>query len=65
MKYTKATTKADDYRFTLSDELRLIAHEELRETQATRDHALQMLREWAEKNPRISKIRMGKTGFAR
>uniref|UniRef100_A0A8W7Q2A4 CRAL/TRIO N-terminal domain-containing protein n=1 Tax=Anopheles coluzzii TaxID=1518534 RepID=A0A8W7Q2A4_ANOCL len=62
-KGTKAITKADAYRFTLSDELRLIAKEELRETQATRDHALQMLREWAEKNPRIVKIRMDANFF--
>uniref|UniRef100_A0A182NCP0 CRAL-TRIO domain-containing protein n=1 Tax=Anopheles dirus TaxID=7168 RepID=A0A182NCP0_9DIPT len=63
MKSTKAITKADEYRFTLSDELRLLAKEELRETQATREHALKMLREWADKNPRINKIRMDANFF--
>lgn len=60
MKYTKALTPADDdYKFPFGEELRKLAEEELGETDARRDHALQMLREWAEKNPRIAKIRMG------
>lgn len=58
MKYTKAIGPADDYVFPYSDELRKVAEEELDETDAKRDHALKMLRDWAEKNPRIAKIRM-------
>ncbi|XP_065076507.1 retinaldehyde-binding protein 1-like [Ochlerotatus camptorhynchus] len=58
MKFTKALTAADDYKFPFSDELRRIAAEELNETDDRREHALKMLREWAEKNPRIVKVRM-------
>lgn len=60
MKYTKALTTPDDYKFTMSDELLEIAERELNETDDRRNHALQMLRDWAEKNPRIVKVRMGK-----
>ncbi|XP_039446615.1 retinaldehyde-binding protein 1-like [Culex pipiens pallens] len=64
MKYTKALTPADeDYKFPFGEELRKLAEEELGETDARRDHALQMLREWAEKNPRIAKIRMDSNFF--
>lgn len=58
MKYTKALTAPDDYKFTMSDDLRRIAERELNETDDRRNHALQMLRDWAEKNPRIVKVRM-------
>lgn len=56
----KAITKSDDYEFSLSDELKVMAETELRETVATRDFALQALREWIEANPRIAASRMGK-----
>lgn len=58
MKFTKALTAPDDYKFPFSDELRRIAEEELNETDDRREHALRTLREWAEKNPRIVKVRM-------
>lgn len=57
---TKAITKSDDYEFSLSDELKEMAENELRETVATRDFALQALRGWIEANPRIEASRMGK-----
>lgn len=56
----KAITKSDDYEFTLSDELKEMSETELRETSATRDFALQAVREWIEANPRIAASRMGK-----
>ncbi|XP_053698268.1 alpha-tocopherol transfer protein-like [Sabethes cyaneus] len=58
MKYTKAISPPDDYVFSFSDELRKLAEDELGETDDRREHALKILREWAEKNPRIAKIRM-------
>ncbi|XP_055626042.1 retinaldehyde-binding protein 1-like isoform X2 [Toxorhynchites rutilus septentrionalis] len=61
MKFTKAINPPDNYKFPYSDELRKIAEEELGETDAKRDHALKMIREWAETNPRIEKIRMDST----
>jgi hypothetical protein len=42
----------------LSDELKKIAEEELRETDEIREHALLALREWALKNPRIATLRL-------
>jgi hypothetical protein len=57
-RYTKAITEPDEYEFTLSEECRQMAEMELRETKAARDHALKLLRDWAESNPRIVKIRM-------
>lgn len=57
---TKAITKCDDYEFRLNDELKAMAERELRETCATRDFALQALRDWIESNPRIASSRMGK-----
>lgn len=58
MNYTKAISPPDDYVFKFSEELRKIAEDELDETDDKRDHALRILREWAEKNPRIAKIRL-------
>lgn len=58
-KMSKGTTKVDTYVFKLSDELKTIAESELRETSATRDFALNALREWIETNPRITAIRLG------
>ncbi|CRL06985.1 CLUMA_CG019986, isoform B [Clunio marinus] len=54
----KSITPVDKYKFTLSDELRKIAKEELRETDETREHALKALRDWAIKNPRIETLRL-------
>lgn len=57
---SKATTLADSYEFCLSDDLKELAKNELRETCATRDFALKALRDWIESNPRIAASRMGK-----
>lgn len=57
---SKAITKSDEYEFSLSDELKEMTETELRETAATRDFALQAVREWIEANPRIAASRMGK-----
>lgn len=51
---------ADSYEFCLSDDLKELAKNELRETCATRDFALKALRDWIESNPRIAASRMGK-----
>lgn len=56
----KATTFPDNYEFCLSNELKVLAETELRETCATRDFALKALRDWIESNPRIAFSRMGK-----
>lgn len=56
----KAVTPADDYKYDLPDELKKVAETELRESYETIQQSVKALREWAEKNPRISKIRMGK-----
>lgn len=63
MKYTKALIPADDYKFPFGEELRKLAEDELGETDDRREHALRTLREWAEKNPRIAKIRMDANFF--
>jgi hypothetical protein len=57
---TKGFKEYDDYEFTLGNELEQLAKDELRETKQTRDHAIKMLREWIETNPRIVKARTGK-----
>lgn len=57
----KATTYPDNYEFRLSNELKMLAETELRETCATRDFALKALRDWIESNPRIAAARMGKS----
>lgn len=57
-KMSKGITPIDDYVFTLSDELKEMAENELRETSSTRDHALKAMREWIMSNPRISNIRL-------
>lgn len=57
---TKAITTSENYEFRLSDELKVMAETELRETCATRDFALQALRDWIDANPRIAASRMGK-----
>ncbi|XP_031633047.1 alpha-tocopherol transfer protein-like [Contarinia nasturtii] len=54
----KATTVVDNYEFRLSNELKLLAESELRETCATRDFALKAIRDWIESNPRIEAARM-------
>lgn len=50
----------NNYEFRLSNELKVLAETELRETCATRDFALKALRDWIETNPRIAAARMGK-----
>lgn len=55
----KGITPIDNYVFTLSDELKEMAENELRETSSNRDHALKAMREWIMTNPRISNIRLG------
>lgn len=55
---TKSITPVDDYICKLSSDTQKIAEEELRETEEIRNHALKSLREWAEKNPRIAKVRL-------
>jgi hypothetical protein len=48
----------DDYKFKLSKDLEEIAKDELRETEEVRQHAIQALRDWILKNPRIEKTRL-------
>lgn len=55
---TKSITPVDDYKFTLSDELKKIAEDELRETEEVRNHAIKAMRDWIMDNPRIEKCRM-------
>lgn len=57
---SKGITDADEYVFKLSDDLKSLAEQELRETAATRDFALKALRDWIESNPRIAAARLGK-----
>lgn len=57
---SKGITKADNCSFHLSNDLKEISENELRETNATRTFALNALREWLESNQRISAVRMGK-----
>lgn len=57
---SKGITSIDDYVFTLSNELKELAENELRETSSTRDHALKAMRDWIMSNPRISNIRLGR-----
>lgn len=49
----------DGSKFHLNDELRLLAQTELREDDATRQHALQQMREWIQKHPDIKCCRTG------
>lgn len=54
----KSITPVDDYVCTLSDELKRLAEEELRETDEIRSHAITAMRDWIMSNPRIEKCRM-------
>lgn len=56
---SKGITPADDYKFTLTNELKEIAEAELRETKSNRDHALKAMRDWIATNPRINTARLG------
>lgn len=60
---TKGINSADEYVFKLTDDLKVMAENELRETAATRDFALNALREWIESNPRIAAARLGESEF--
>lgn len=55
---SKSTTTIDEYICTLQKQTQKVAESELRETEFTRNSSLKSIREWAEKNPRINKIRM-------
>lgn len=55
---SKGITPADEYSATLPDDLYALAELELRETRATRDHALVALRDWLTANPRITAVRL-------
>lgn len=48
----------DVYKFTLSKDLEDMAKDELRETEEVRQHAIEALREWVMKNPRIEMTRL-------
>lgn len=52
-------SEADDYICSLSEETQVIAKEELREDEFTRQSALASMREWISQNPKIKNIRMG------
>jgi hypothetical protein len=58
---TKSITPVDEYKSTLSDELKRIAEKELRETEKLRTHAIRAIREWAMANNRIVKCRLDST----
>lgn len=47
-----------NYEFALSDELKKFIEKEFRETDEVRKQAINDLREWAVKNPRIQKMRL-------
>lgn len=48
------------YKCPLSKHATKVAKEELREDEETRNFALQQMREWIEKNPRIIFCRTGR-----
>jgi hypothetical protein len=50
----------DRYECNLPRETQLVALKELRETKHTRDEALELMRDWVKKNPRIANCRLGK-----
>lgn len=54
----KSISPVDEYKFTLSTELENQAQDELRETEEVRQHAIEMVREWALKHPKIIKTRL-------
>ena len=51
----------DEYVCTLSDELKKIAANELRETEKIRAHGIKALRDWVMENPRIIRCRLDST----
>ncbi|PSN31409.1 hypothetical protein C0J52_25475 [Blattella germanica] len=55
----KWVTEADDYECPLPPETQEIARKELRETKYARDQALQQMRDWIKKHPRIANCRLG------
>lgn len=54
----KSLTPIDDYKFTLSEEMRVFVEKEFRETDEIRKHAINELRDWAVKNHKIVKLRL-------
>jgi len=51
---------SEKYECKLPPETQLVALKELRETKHTRDEALEQMRDWIKKNPRIVNCRLGK-----
>lgn len=54
----KSVTPVDDYVLTMSNDLKEMAKNELRETDEIRTNAIRALRDWAISNPRFVKIRL-------
>lgn len=55
--YFSPKPEDDGSEFRLNDELRVLAQTELREDDASRQHALQQMREWIQKHPDIKRCR--------
>lgn len=55
---SKSITPVDEYVCGLSDELKKLALEELRESDDVRNHSIKAMRDWIMDNPRIEKCRM-------
>lgn len=58
---TKSITPFDDYNFSFSEDTKKFVEAEFRETDDVRKHAINELRDCAEKNPRINKLRLDST----
>lgn len=56
---SKSISGEDEYKSKLSKELKEMAKKELRETDETRNNAIKTIREWANKNDRLVKLRLG------
>ena len=52
-------TEPDEYECTLPLETQEVARNELRETKYARDQALEQMRSWIKKHPRIANCRLG------
>jgi hypothetical protein len=55
---SKSITPIDSSNIVLPAELEEMAKKKFGETSEIRNHSLQLLRDWIEKNPRINKIRL-------
>jgi hypothetical protein len=58
-----ANYDSTEYVCTLPSKYLKLAEAELRETETTRNHALDAMREWISKHPRIKKSRLGEMPF--